>query len=79
VIKNWVNSPDFKDPGSGHDPILGQSEKDRNRERFFSIKLANGEQQTIRLEKDWVIPTGGGYYFSPSIRALEILSGEGGK
>jgi len=79
VIKNWVNSPDFKDPGSGHDPILGQSEKDRNRERFFSIKLANGEQQTIRLEKDLVIPTGGGYYFSPSIRALEILSGEGGK
>ena len=34
VIKNFVNNPDFKDPGSGHDPILGQSEK-ADRERFF--------------------------------------------
>jgi len=77
VTKNWVNNPDFKDPGSGHDPILGQSNKNGNRERFFSIKLANGEKQTIRLEKDWVIPTGGGYFFSPSIHALEVLSESG--
>jgi len=74
VTKNCMNNPDFKDPGSGHDPILGQSDKNGNRERFFSIKLANGEKQTIRLEKDWVIPTGGGYFFSPSIHALEVLS-----
>ena len=77
VIKNWVNDPEFKDPGSGHDPILGQADKNGNRERFFAVTLANGEKQTIRLEKDWVIPTGGGYFFSPSIHALEVLSGSG--
>jgi Dyp-type peroxidase family len=75
VTKNWVNDPNFKDPGSGHDPILGQSDKKGNRERFFAVTLANGQKQTIRLEKDWVIPTGGGYFFSPSIHALEVLSG----
>lgn len=37
VIKNWLNDPDFKDSGSGHDPILGQSDKNGSRERFFLL------------------------------------------
>jgi Dyp-type peroxidase family len=74
VTKNWVNDPDFKDPGSGHDPILGQTNKNGSRERSFTLKLDNGQEQTVRLEKDFVIPTGGGYYFAPSISALKKLS-----
>src|SRR5580704_3304054 len=72
VTKNWVNNPNFKDPGSGHDPILGQTNnKDGSRVRFFPLKLPNGEEVTVRLEKDWVIPTGGGDFFAPSIDALK--------
>jgi deferrochelatase/peroxidase EfeB len=68
VTTNWVNNPDFKEAGAGHDPILGQS-NDPNHKRFFSVEL-NGQQQEIPLPKDWVIPTGGGYFFAPSISTL---------
>jgi Dyp-type peroxidase family len=74
VTKNWVNNPNFKDPGSGHDPILGQSNKNGSRERSVTLKLDNGEEHTVRIPKDFVIPTGGGYYFAPSISALWNLS-----
>jgi len=64
-----------KQPRSGHDPILGLSNRNGSRERFFTLKLGNGKKHTIRLEKDWVIPTGAGYFFAPSISALYVLSG----
>ncbi|MCW5315334.1 Dyp-type peroxidase [Nostoc sp. KVJ3] len=62
----------------GHDPIIGQSENnkpgsDRTRKFFIHLEDKEDQPQTKELTapEDWVIPTGGGYFFAPSISALK--------
>jgi Dyp-type peroxidase family len=87
VIKNWVNPIDFKETlaeGGGHDPIIGQNSND-GRIRQFTLPLPDPKSKegfknvTVSTEDffkktgktDWVLPTAGGYFFTPSIHALK--------
>jgi Dyp-type peroxidase family len=75
VTKRFVNAPDFKAPNAGVDPIIGQAEaEDGDRRRTFTVRVA-GVDHELTARKDWVVPTGGGYFFAPSLRAIrEVLA-----
>ena len=78
----WMGSPvNPRSPG-GHDLLVGQNgQPGENRIRrcmLFGAPHIGGEvvpTAEIVAEHDFVIPTGGGYFFSPSISALRETLG----
>ncbi|HET9392220.1 MAG TPA: Dyp-type peroxidase [Candidatus Rubrimentiphilum sp.] len=78
VTKNWVNNPNFKEAGVGQDPILGQNAQDGRQRQFvtaFTDDDNNFHDPTLTIPADFVVPTGGGYFFTPSIDGLYHIAG----
>jgi Dyp-type peroxidase family len=73
LTRRWANSPVQPNLG-GHDPIIGQRDEDGDRTRFIDFP---GSEGVVRFEikKEWVTPTGGGYFFAPPIGAIASVLG----
>jgi len=56
VTKNWVNNADFKENGTGFDPIIGQNSVDPTRRRTFKLGLPRRDGPPIETDQDWVVP-----------------------
>jgi Dyp-type peroxidase family len=71
--RRWSNSASQPNRG-GFDPIIGQNGRQGSRVRFIDFPTAGGTVR-IKTKDEWVTPTGGGYFFAPSISAIrDVLS-----
>jgi Dyp-type peroxidase family len=72
IVRRWANETNFPEPLSGHDPIIGQNNRTEGRKRMF--RIGPGSEGIVTTDKDWITPTGGGYFFSPAIDSIDILA-----
>ncbi len=73
LTRRWANSPIQPNFG-GHDPIIGQRDTRGNRVRFIDVPTPGGTRR-VNIKNEWVVPTGGGYFFSPPIGAITSVLG----
>ncbi|SUX30570.1 Dyp-type peroxidase [Chromobacterium vaccinii] len=73
----WMNDAVRPKMPGGHDVLIGQNPTaEGNRVRSCVLFGQQLQTETISIAAQWVIPTGGGYFFLPSIPALrEVIGG----
>jgi Dyp-type peroxidase family len=77
LITRWMGDPSRPKMPGGHDLLVGQNDAPgEDRERRCVIFGSGVQQASVATNAPWIVPTGGGYFFVPSITALrDVLGG----
>ena len=75
VLNNdWMNGSDAPEGNAGQDLLVGQRYAGGKGDRKATL-LWEGTEVSLATDRHWVIPTGGGYFFTPSISTLRAFAG----
>jgi deferrochelatase/peroxidase EfeB len=69
----WINDDSRPKMPGGNDLIVGQNAATADGVRRCTIFGSGLQQAQVEASRQWVIPTGGGYFFVPSISALQAV------
>ncbi len=75
--QTWMSDPAAPRAPSGHDMVVGQNgQPGEDRERSAVFVTKDAQVATVTSPADFVVPTGGGYFFTPSVSALRDVIGK---
>jgi Dyp-type peroxidase family len=66
----WINDPARPKAPSGHDMLVGQNTPTVDGVRRCTLFGSGLQQEVVEAAEQFVIPSGGGYFFLPSMRML---------
>jgi Dyp-type peroxidase family len=71
LVARWMNDPTRPKTPAGHDLVIGQNAAPGAKRVRDAVLFGSGLQQSLlSTSNEWVIPTGGGYFFVPSLSAI---------
>ncbi|MDB5384814.1 MAG: hypothetical protein JWM11_460 [Planctomycetaceae bacterium] len=76
LMARWMGDPTRPKTPAGHDLLVGQNNAaGENRVRSCTIFGTGVQQSSVSTNAQWIVPTGGGYFFVPSLSALtDVIS-----